>query len=224
MCKVNQNGVDVNTCNKVKVEGDDIDHPVIINNDLLYTSRSKIYRCAIASNGLVDNSKCTGFTMGDDKRILGLTIANNMVYLIQDGGGYQKPSSLVQCKLSDSGIDTSSCTTSTPSGVGELVDTQNIYVNNSNAFITNNKNITQCSVKNGSISVDSCQNYSINDEDRLSATYVYNNKLYAVNDDYSPGKLFQCNLRGNALDASSCKTLSPGGDNQLLYTHSLIIQ
>ncbi|MDQ5920682.1 MAG: hypothetical protein QG673_738 [Pseudomonadota bacterium] len=221
-CTISANGLDADSCFKTEIIGTySIQNPEIISNTFLLTTDKKIHYCPL-NNVTIDNTKCKNFAMGDsDKSITGMTIANNMVYLVRNGD-WQQPDIITQCSIDSTGIiDTTTCSSVTPTGVGQIKDSQDIKIYNNMAYITGREAVTTCNLNsNKSIDAASCHNYAVAGGSSFKSSVLGDNKLYTIS---GSAEIAVCNLTSTGIDTKSCQVLKPAGDGSLGWPGAIAI-
>lgn len=144
---------------------------VLMTNYYYYANHGDYTQCTINGSG-IDPTSCVTTSLyapGALSNPLGITIYNNLVYIVN-----QNNNSYTQCSLNSSGIITSSCITHTPSGVAALNSPNGITISNNYAYIVNSNNsYTQCSVNLANGDLENCNTTAVTQFNNPYGSAIY---------------------------------------------------
>lgn len=128
--------------------------------------------------------------------------------------------SYTQCQVNESGIESSSCATVTPTGSGALDRPAGIAYSKPYIYILNagedSNSYTKCYVGNDGIESSTCETITPTGNGALNSPKAITfNGQYAYITNSTGASYTQCKLGSSGIDVSTCNTVATSGPNAL---------
>jgi|GEM_PF-5268533 len=233
-CGVSINGIEPATCTTIKPTGTGaLNWPmgITFHGNYAYIANSAnqggYTKCTVNSSGVIEPGTCVTTVpitnVGPLSYDVGIAFSGNYAYFSSSISSVIPAwnNNYTQCAVGVNGIESTSCTTVTPIGIGTLNGSYLLAVNGNYAYFpnVNGSSYTQCTINSSGIEANTCTTKTPTGAGTLNnpAAVTFNNGYaYFTNlNNWNGGSYTQCAVGVNGIDYTSCTTRTPTGAGAL---------
>lgn len=241
-CGVSTNGIESGTCTTIKPTGiGTLNWPmgIAFHGNYAYIANSAseggYTRCAVNLNGIIESDTCTTIVpvtnVGALSYDVGIAFSGDYAYFSSSISSTVPAwnNNYTQCTVGANDIESNSCMTITPTGIGMLNGPYLLAISGNYAYFPNmnSTSYTQCAINMNGIESDSCTVITPAGSGVLNnpaAITFSGNYAYITNlNNWNGGSYTQCGAGVNGIDYTSCATITPTGAGALSSPYGIAV-